>query len=370
MPARTWAIWAYCRNGQRCRMPNHGETPAGDGEAHMDVAIRSEAEVANPRGVPIKDVAQILGVPMPTLRSWELRYGIPTLSRGRGQHRRYLPDEVNVLRLMRDEIARGQPAGVAAESVRRLLSVQGPAQDLILQILRAAERLDAASIRARLDDAVDTLGLAATIDDVLLPAMRQIGVWWAIGHCDVVQERMATEAVRAWLDRRSAFAPPPSRSRPPRRRQRRPGSLWCPIWRPDGPAPSRRSAPSATWVSTSSMRETHSSPRAAGGASRAGTWVWASKMPAQSSPTRWPRPTNPARLNPRPDRPFNTRRPVGSRPRNYASCPTTASTPPNRAVSDTGLASGATFEAGEMSAEGGQTASLPWMAPDSYLAGD
>jgi DNA-binding transcriptional MerR regulator/methylmalonyl-CoA mutase cobalamin-binding subunit len=195
-------------------MPNHGETPAGDGEAHMDVAIRSEAEVANPRGVPIKDVAQILGVPMPTLRSWELRYGIPTLSRGRGQHRRYLPDEVNVLRLMRDEIARGQPAGVAAESVRRLLSVQGPAQDLILQILRAAERLDAASIRARLDDAVDTLGLAATIDDVLLPAMRQIGVWWAIGHCDVVQERMATEAVRAWLDRRSAFAPPPTRPRP------------------------------------------------------------------------------------------------------------------------------------------------------------
>ena len=57
------------------------------------------------------------------------------------------------------------------------------------------------------------MGLAACIDDVLLPAMRQIGVWWAIGHCDIVQERMATEAVRAWLDRRSAFAPPPTRPR-------------------------------------------------------------------------------------------------------------------------------------------------------------
>ena len=34
--------------------------------------------VGDPRGVPIKDVAQMLGVPMPTLRSWELRYGIPT----------------------------------------------------------------------------------------------------------------------------------------------------------------------------------------------------------------------------------------------------------------------------------------------------
>ncbi len=180
----------------------------------MEVSTGPDAVVGDRRGVPIKDVAEILGVPMPTLRSWELRYGIPALSREPGQHRRYLPDEVNALRLMRDEIARGQQAGVAAESVRRLLGGQGPAQDLIHRILAAAERLDAPSIRARLDEAMAALGLASCIDEVLLPAMRQIGVWWAVGYCDVVQERMATEAVRAWLDRRSAFAPPPTRSRP------------------------------------------------------------------------------------------------------------------------------------------------------------
>jgi len=180
----------------------------------VEVSTSPDVAVGDPRGVPIKDVALILGVPMPTLRSWELRYGIPRLSRGSGQHRRYLPEEVNALRLMRDEIARGQQAGIAAQSVRRLLGGQGPAQDLIHQILGAAERLDAASIRARLDEATETFGLAACIDDVLLPAMRQIGVWWAVGHCDVVQERMATEAVRAWLDRRSAFAPAPTRPRP------------------------------------------------------------------------------------------------------------------------------------------------------------
>lgn len=179
----------------------------------MEVSTNGDVAVGDPRGVPIKDVALILGVPMPTLRSWELRYGIPALSRGPGQHRRYLPDEVNALRLMRDEIARGQQAAVAAQSVRRLLGGQGPAQELIHQILGAAERLDPSSIRDRLDEATETLGLAVCIDDVLLPAMRQIGVWWAVGHCDVVQERMATEAVRAWLDRRSAFAPPPTRPR-------------------------------------------------------------------------------------------------------------------------------------------------------------
>jgi len=156
----------------------------------------------------------MLGVPMPTLSFWELRHGIPTLGRGPGQHRRYLPEEVNALRLMRDEIARGQHADLAAQSVRRVLGGQGPAQDLIHQILGAAEQTDAASIRALLDEATATLGLATCIDDVLLPATRQVGVWLAVGHCDVAQERMATEAVRSWLDRRSAFAPAPTRPRP------------------------------------------------------------------------------------------------------------------------------------------------------------
>jgi methanogenic corrinoid protein MtbC1 len=178
------------------------------------VSARPNVEVDDPRGVPITEVARSLGVPMPTLRSWELRYGIPELT-GRlpGQHRRYRPDEINALRLMRDEIARGQQAAQAAESVRRLLGGAGPAQDLIHRVLAAAERLDPVSIRARLDEAAATLGLPASIDDVLLPAMRQVGVWWAVGHCDVVQERMATEAARAWLDRCSAFAPAPTRSR-------------------------------------------------------------------------------------------------------------------------------------------------------------
>jgi DNA-binding transcriptional MerR regulator/methylmalonyl-CoA mutase cobalamin-binding subunit len=179
----------------------------------MEAPTAGDLPAEDPRGVPIREVAQVLGVPMPTLRSWELRYGVPAWSRGPGEHRRYLPEEVNALRLMRDEVARGKQAGVAAESVRRLLGGQGPAQDLILQILEAAERLEAASIRALLDEATVTLGLASCIDSVLLPSMRQIGVWWAVGHCDVLQERMATEAVRAWLDRRGALAPAPTRTR-------------------------------------------------------------------------------------------------------------------------------------------------------------
>jgi len=61
----------------------------------MVVSTRPNGEKGDSRGIPITDVARLLGVPMPTLRSWELRYGIPELSgRPSGQHRRYRPDEV------------------------------------------------------------------------------------------------------------------------------------------------------------------------------------------------------------------------------------------------------------------------------------
>ena len=164
--------------------------------------------------VSIAEVSSVLGVPMPTLRSWELRYGLPTFSRPVGQHRRYLPAEVHAIKLMRDEIARGEQAGLAAATVRRLLDIGGPAGAFIQQFLERSHRLDAVGVWETLDHAADALGLGPCVDEVLFPSMRQVGIWWAVGHCDVAQERATTEAVRAWLGKRTAFAPAPTGSRP------------------------------------------------------------------------------------------------------------------------------------------------------------
>jgi len=165
-------------------------------------------------GVSIADASKLLRVPMPTLRSWELRYQIPESSRIPGKHRRYTDHEMHTLRLMRDEIARGTRASVAAQSVRTLLGIDGPAADLIKDFLDASNRSDTDGVRAVLTNAAKLLGLAGCIDEVLLPSMRQIGLWWEAGRCDVKQEHLTTEAARAWLDRSSAFAPPPTKRKP------------------------------------------------------------------------------------------------------------------------------------------------------------
>lgn len=158
-------------------------------------------------GPAIKQVSESLGVPAPTLRSWERRYGIPATSRTTGGHRRYSEDELNELRLMRDEIARGKRASQAALSVRQLLDHTGPGRDLIDEILEAAERKESTRIRDVLERAHAELGLASTIDAVLMPSLRQVGVWWEAGRCDIPQEHLMTEAARGWLAHLTALAP-------------------------------------------------------------------------------------------------------------------------------------------------------------------
>ena len=165
-------------------------------------------------GLPISEVSRLLAVPVPTLRSWELRYGIPDTARSVGNHRRYFPEQLHALRLMRDEIVRGKRASAAARSVRAVLGMTGPASELVEEFLTCSRASDPFAVREVMSRAERVLGLAGCIDDVLMPGMRQIGLWWATGNCDVDEERLTTESVRAWLNDLTSVAPNPNRHGP------------------------------------------------------------------------------------------------------------------------------------------------------------
>ena len=165
-------------------------------------------------GLPIHEVSRLLGVPAPTLRAWELRYGIPVAPRSAGGHRRYSVEALQQVRLMRDEIARGRRAGEAAREVLALMAASGPARDLVDALLAASEQMEPSAVVAALDRAIEELGTPAAMDEVLMPAMRQVGQWWETGRCDVAQEHLTSETARGWLSRLAAFAPPPVRGNP------------------------------------------------------------------------------------------------------------------------------------------------------------
>ncbi|RYJ00075.1 MAG: MerR family DNA-binding transcriptional regulator, partial [Actinomycetales bacterium] len=164
-------------------------------------------------GLRIRDASDFLGVPAATLRSWEVRYGLPVTQRSPGGHRRYTHAALTQLSLMRDEIASGQQASEAARRVRVLLDELSPARSRIDAVMAGSERRDAAEIRDVLEAATADLGLAATLDDVVMPAMRLIGSWWESGRCDLGQEQLTTAAVRGWLARATTLAPPATTGR-------------------------------------------------------------------------------------------------------------------------------------------------------------
>jgi MerR family transcriptional regulator, light-induced transcriptional regulator len=94
----------------------------------------------------IGQVSDVLGVPAPTIRSWERRYGL-------------------------------RPDGHT----------------------EAAHRLDDAAVAHVLDLSRTLHGLDATVDLVLLPAMRELGEQWAGGLAEIAHEHLATTTVQTWL---------------------------------------------------------------------------------------------------------------------------------------------------------------------------
>lgn len=163
----------------------------------------------------ISAVSGMLGIPVPTIRSWERRYGFPAPGRTPGKHRRYSLGEVDLLRQLRDEITRGHPAREAVELVLTRSAGGGvPRTRYLDDFLGSAMRLDPGGLREALDGAAENLGIETAIRDVALPAMREMGSRWTSGNCDIAHEHLATEAVRVWLARLSAMAPPPFRPKP------------------------------------------------------------------------------------------------------------------------------------------------------------
>ncbi|HET9723207.1 MAG TPA: B12-binding domain-containing protein [Actinomycetota bacterium] len=170
--------------------------------------------VGNER-LTISAVSSSLGIPIPTIRSWERRYGFPAPVRTRGKHRRYSMHEVDLLRQLRDEITRGYPARQAVEVVLSRSAAGGmPRVRYLDDFLASATRLDPTGLRGALDGAAEALGVEAAVRDVALPAMHEMGSRWASGDCDIAHEHLATEAVRVWLARLAAMAPVPFRPKP------------------------------------------------------------------------------------------------------------------------------------------------------------
>jgi DNA-binding transcriptional MerR regulator len=162
----------------------------------------------------IKEASSRSGVGVPLLRAWERRYGVVAPTRSAGGYRLYDDAAIERLRAMRRLIADGWSAQQAAERIRGasepevagLADIAGSPQPadpdvedardgLIRRIVDGARRIDSRAIEAALDEAFASARFEVAADEVVLPALREIGAAWERSEVSVAGEHAASHAV-------------------------------------------------------------------------------------------------------------------------------------------------------------------------------
>jgi DNA-binding transcriptional MerR regulator len=158
-------------------------------------------------------VAERLGVPAATLRSWDRRYGIGPSQRTEGGHRRYGEEDIQRVRVMARFTARGVPAQSAArvalsmDSDRLLIETDGDRDaqstadrhSTVEAICSAALSLDAESLSRIYQRTLRDRDLVSAWTEVFAPALRTVGDRWGAGSLGVECEHLASEVLATEL---------------------------------------------------------------------------------------------------------------------------------------------------------------------------
>lgn len=173
----------------------------------------------NSQKLGIGAVSNATGIPAPTLRTWERRYGFPDPERNDAGHRIYDPGVVEPLRLARRAIETdyraSQVVGASAEELRELLKASkspppseaadtegpgpGKSADWLQQWLEAAAELDGRALEHHFHDAWNRLGGLEFLKRRASPFLNGVGDAWSNGRLDVVHEHYTSEILRDFL---------------------------------------------------------------------------------------------------------------------------------------------------------------------------
>ncbi len=130
-------------------------------------------------GYTVRAVAERLGIPTATFRSWTQRYDIGPRTHRPGQHRLYSEADIAALEQMVALIHRGVSPASAARFMRQAIpagrSVRGIiGTDVLDAVIDAAERVDSAGLVELIDSTLARHGVVATWNQLCRLAFRII----------------------------------------------------------------------------------------------------------------------------------------------------------------------------------------------------
>lgn len=150
----------------------------------------------------IGEFARRVGVSPELLRAWERRYNLLQPVRSEGGFRLYTNDDAERIARMKRALDEGLSA---AEAARRALTPTGaPPQEAMLddargRLVAATHAYDEPAVHAVLDDAFARFAVETVLQQLVLPALREIGDEWERGEIEIAQEHFASNVVRERL---------------------------------------------------------------------------------------------------------------------------------------------------------------------------
>ncbi len=155
------------------------------------------APVTDAAGYTVRAVADRLGIPTATLRSWNRRYGIGPAQDRPGRHRLYTEADIALLERMLTLIRDGaSPAGAAA-AARGPAVAAGDRADL----LDAAFALDSSAAVALIEAHVRAYGVVRTWDELCRPAFADIVARQGVGENCIDVEHLLSWSIAAVMQR-------------------------------------------------------------------------------------------------------------------------------------------------------------------------
>jgi len=158
----------------------------------------------------IASVAEATGVPEPTLRAWERRYGIPSPERTDAGYRLYGRAEIAEVREMRRLCDEGMAASEAAGVLlarrgggrggeRQAQLEKSPFELTAEAIVRAVEHFDDDALEAEVRRLLVMGSGSMVFDRAIAPALDIIGQRWHAGELSVAQEHFASQRFETLL---------------------------------------------------------------------------------------------------------------------------------------------------------------------------
>jgi methanogenic corrinoid protein MtbC1 len=177
-----------------------------------------KVQVSNPRpaaDLRLDQLVRVTGMSAVLIRAWERRYGLPKAERTEGGHRRYTSEQAELLRRAALLVRAGMRAG---DAIARARSDEPKAmQSDLRSVAKVGELLLAGDVPRALDHlrgAWLAMGFEATLEELVIPALHEVGEGWADGRYTVADEHVATGVVTSWLGAVRAELPPTELGRP------------------------------------------------------------------------------------------------------------------------------------------------------------